>query len=58
MAGIVLEFDELADDFEKAVEDLAFGFAEGGLVGDLEKITEGLGSFSVEAADGEAELID
>jgi len=58
LAGVVLEFDELADDFEEAVEDLAFGFAEGGLVGDLEEIAEGFGSFSVEATNGEAELVD
>ena len=58
LAGVVLEFDELADDFEEAVEDLAFGFAEGGLVGDLEEIAEGFGAFSVEATNGEAELVD
>jgi len=58
LAGIVLQFGELADDFDEAIQDLPFRFAKGGLVGDLEKITESFRAFAVESADGEAKLID
>ena len=38
LAGVVFQFDELADNLDQTVENLFFRLAEGGLVGDLEKI--------------------
>lgn len=58
LAGVVFQVGELANDFDEAIQNLPFRFAEGGLIGDLEQVAEGLGSLAVEPADGEAELVD
>ena len=36
---------------------VVLGFAQGGLVGDLEEVAQGLGAFAEEAAHGQADLV-
>ena len=56
-AGVLLVLDDLLDDAVEAADDFLLGFAEGGLVRDLEKIPHRLGPLPVQAADGEADFV-
>jgi hypothetical protein len=46
------------DDFFDLGDDFGLFFSQSVLVGDLEKVAEGFGAFTIEAADGEADFAD
>ena len=58
LAGVIFQLRQLADHFDQAIQNLPLRFAQGCLVGNLEKISKSFGSFAIQPADGEAELIN
>gem|GEM_PF-3784864 len=58
LAGVLLVLDDLLDDFEQAVDDFLLRFAEGGLIGDLEKVAEGFGALAVKSAHRQTDFAD
>ena len=58
LAGVLLVLDDLLDDFDQTVDDFLLGFAQRGLVGNLEKIAQRLGALAVKPAHGESDFAD
>jgi len=56
-AGVLFVLDDLAEDLFQALDNGAFRFTKSHLVGHLKDIPQGFGSFSVEAAHSQAELV-
>ncbi|MEY4180939.1 MAG: hypothetical protein RLY70_4514 [Planctomycetota bacterium] len=57
LAGLAFVFEQLRHDFGDAGDELFFGLSQGELIADLVEISEGLGAFAVESADGEMHFL-
>ena len=58
LAGVLLVLDDLLDDFDQTVDDFLLGLAEGGLIGNLEEVSEGFGALAVKSAHSQTDFAD
>src|SRR4051812_19429448 len=57
-AGVFLVLDDLGEHFIQSLDNVSLSFAKSHLVGDLEDVPKGFGTFTVKSTDGQTELID